>query len=74
MNVSQAVAAAPHLKNALDAIGGPKAIFGRFVGFGADEMDARVPGWAWVIIGAAAGGVAVWMGRNKIERLLDQVR
>jgi hypothetical protein len=70
---SQAVAAAPYVKSAVDAIGGPKAILGRLLGFGQDEMDVGVPKWAWFVMGIAAGGVAVWQFRYEIDTFLDGV-
>jgi hypothetical protein len=74
IGVSDAIAAAPHIRGAINSIGGPKALVGRFLGFGAPEMEAGVPGWAWLVIGAAAGGIAVWMGREKIEHVLEKIR
>lgn len=72
-DVSQAVAAAPHIRRAVDSIGGPKAVFGRILGFGQSEMKAGVPAWAWLIIGAVGGGIAVWHFRYEIDTFLDRV-
>lgn len=69
--VEQAIAAAPHMRGAISAIGGPKGLVGRLLGFGADEMEAGVPGWAWLILGAAGGGLGVWYLRERIERLVE---
>jgi hypothetical protein len=66
------MAAAPHVRGALDAIGGPRGLMGRAFGFGPDELEAGVPWWAWLLIGGAAGGVAVWFTREKIERLIEK--
>ncbi len=71
--INEAIAAAPHLKSALVAVGGPKAVIGRLVGFGQSEMKVGVPGWAWFIIGAAAGGTVAWLGREKIEKLVARI-
>ena len=30
---------------------------------------AGVPAWAWLLIGAAAGGIGVWLTRDRLEKL-----
>jgi hypothetical protein len=69
--LQSAVAAAPQFRGVLDALGGPAGLVGRLLGFGQDELRSGVPGWAWFVMGAAAGGVAVWLGRRQLERLLQ---
>lgn len=51
-------------------LGGPAMIGGRLLGLGADEMDAGVPWWAWFGVGAIAGGAAVYVLRDRIERVV----
>jgi hypothetical protein len=69
--LSQAIGAAPQVKGVFDALGGPGAALGRFLGFGQAELRAGVPGWAWFLMGAGAGAVAMWFGKDQID---DYVR
>lgn len=69
-----AVAAAPHMRGMLASIGGPKAIVGRLLGFGEAEMAAGVPGWAWFMIGAGAGAVGMYFGKDRVQNLLGARR
>jgi len=68
--VEQAVAAAPYANRAFSALGGPKGLVGRLLGFGSDELEAGVPGWAWFMIGAGAGAVVMWFGKDRLQGLL----
>jgi hypothetical protein len=69
--IGQAIGAAPQVKGIFDALGGPGAMLGRFVGFGQNELRSGVPGWAWFLMGAGAGAVAMWFGKDQID---DYVR
>jgi hypothetical protein len=55
----------------LDEMGGPMGLAGRLVGFGADELDAGVPGWAWFAIGGVVGAVAMYYGRDHVARVVE---
>jgi hypothetical protein len=68
MDPMQAAAeAANALKPTLDNVGGPMGLVGRAVGLGADEIDAGIPGWAWLGIGVVAGGIAMYFLRPRVE-------
>jgi len=71
MNPAQAMAAAAVAESTLDSIGGPKGFLGRVVGLGTDELDAGVPGWAWLGIGVMVGGMLTYALRDKIERVVE---
>jgi hypothetical protein len=71
--VEQAITAAPHMRGAVNAMGGPKGMLGRAFGMGPDEMEVGVPWWAWLLIGGAAGGIAVWLTRERLERIAERV-
>lgn len=66
----QAVAAANAAGGVLGTLGGPGRILGRAVGLGDDEMDAGIPGWAWLVIGLAGGAIAAYTLRARIERVI----
>lgn len=65
-----AAAAAGAMKPILDRAGGPLGVVGRTVGLGADEMDAGVPGWAWVGIGVVGGAIAMYFLRPRVEAFI----
>jgi len=67
--IQQAVAAAPQLRSLLESVGGWKGVAGHIVGMGEGEVRAGVPAWAWLLIGAAAGGIGVWLTRDRLEKL-----
>lgn len=62
-------AAAEVLGPAMDEVGGPLGIVGRAIGLGADEIEAGVPGWAWLGIGVVAGGIGMYFLRDKLDAL-----
>jgi len=65
-----AAAAAGAMKPFLDRAGGPLGVVGRAVGLGSDEMDAGVPGWAWVGIGVVGGAIAMYFLRPRVEAFI----
>ncbi len=65
-----AATAAGALKPVLDGVGGPLGIVGRSVGLGADELDAGIPGWAWVGIGVVGGAIAMYFLRPRVEAFI----
>lgn len=65
--IEQAVAFAPVAANAIGKIGGPVGFVGRAFGLGPEEIDAGIPGWAWLVIGAGAGFVAGALSRPYLE-------
>jgi hypothetical protein len=66
--VAQSAAAA---ESVLNEVGGPMGLAGRMVGFGSDELDAGIPGWAWFLMGAAAGATAAYYLHDKIAHLVE---
>lgn len=54
----------------VDNYGGPVGLAGKIIGLGSDELDAGVPWWAWLGVGAIVGGAASYMLRNKIEKVV----
>ena len=68
--MSRAAAAAEFaeaMKPTLDNVGGPMGIVGRVIGLGGDEIDAGVPGWAWLGIGVVGGAIAMYFLRPRVE-------
>jgi len=70
--LGQALGAAPQVKGILDALGGPGAMLGRMVGFGQDELQSGIPGWAWFLMGAGAGAAAMFFAKERLESLLGE--
>lgn len=68
--IQQAVEMAPQAASAIGSIGGPVGFVGRTLGFGADEMEAGVPGWAWFVIGAGIGFAVGAAMRPELEKWL----
>lgn len=65
-HIRGAAAAADALRPTLDTVGGPMGMVGRAVGLGADEIEAGVPGWAWLGIGIVAGGIGMYFLRPRV--------
>ena len=61
--------AAEQAPEMLRRYGGPLGLAGKIIGLGQDEIEAGIPWWAWVGIGALAGSIATYSLRDKIERL-----
>jgi hypothetical protein len=70
--LKNAAAAAEALGPVMDHIGGPVGLAGRLVGFGADEIDAGVPGWAWFGIGMVAGATAMYFLKDRMEAFVER--
>jgi hypothetical protein len=66
--IQAAVTMAPQAASAIGAIGGPVGFVGRVAGFGPDELDAGVPGWAWFVLGAGLGITAGLIARPHVEK------
>ena len=69
--LSGAAQGAQLAEGVLDEMGGPMGRAGRLVGFGGDELDAGIPGWAWFAIGGAIGAVAMYFGRDHVARVIE---
>lgn len=63
-------AMAGQARGMLDGLGGPLGLVGRVCGMGQDEIEAGVPGWAWFGIGVMVGGAAVYLMRERIEKVI----
>lgn len=61
--------AAQQAPQMLKRYGGPVGLAGRALGLGQDELEAGIPWWAWMGIGALAGGIVTYSLRDRIERL-----
>ena len=68
--LGQALGAANVARSLFDGLGGPMGVLGRFAGFGTDEIEAGVPGWAWASIGFLAGAAAAYALHPRIERVV----
>lgn len=68
--IPMGAAVLPMAKNALTSLGGPGKIVGRMAGFGDAEMSSGAPWWALVALGAIGGGAAVWIFRQRIEKVV----
>ena len=55
----------------VDHYGGPVGLAGKLIGLGHDELQAGVPWWSWMAVGALVGGVATYHLRGKIEKVAD---
>jgi hypothetical protein len=47
-------------------------IVGRLAGLGADELDAGVPGWAWLAVGAVAGAAAAYSLHDRLQAFIER--
>lgn len=56
---------------AMGAAGGPLGVVGRVIGLGQDEIQVGIPKWAWFGLGIVAGGLAVYLLRDRIETLVE---
>lgn len=63
--------AAMQTPNMLRRYGGPLGLAGKIIGLGQDEVEAGIPWWAWLGVGALVGGVATYALRSKLERVLE---
>jgi hypothetical protein len=70
MNPEQAMAYATQAHGVLDGLGGPLGLVGRICGLGQDELESGIPGWAWFGMGVVAGGAAVYLMRDRIEKVV----
>ena len=70
MNENHLVAVSGLGSAANEAVGGVRGALGRVVGLGADEMEAGVPGWAWFLIGVAAGVAAGYLAHDPVKERL----
>jgi hypothetical protein len=52
--------------------GGPMALAGRAIGLGADELDAGVPGWAWLGVGVIIGAGAAYALHDRLEGFIKR--
>ena len=50
-------AAAQYAPQVMTRYGGPVGLAGKLVGLGIDELEAGVPWWSWLGVGAIAGAV-----------------
>lgn len=57
-------------EQALDGLGGPMGLVGRVAGLGQDEMNARIPAWAWIGVGAIAGAAITYALKDRIARVI----
>lgn len=68
MNYQQAAQQVPAL---MDRYGGPVGVIGKLVGLGQEEVEAGVPWWGWLGVGAITGGLLVFTFRNKLEQIVE---
>jgi hypothetical protein len=45
----------------------PLSLAGRLTGLSGDEIQAGVPTWAWLTLGAVAGGVLLVMAKRRFS-------
>jgi len=55
-----------------DDLGGAGAIVQRLAGLGGDEIDAGIPGWAYLALGLGAGAALAYIFRGKIEEVVGR--
>lgn len=68
--LDQAFAAADAAQSVVTDLGGPLGMVTRLAGLGSDELDAGVPGWAWLGIGLVVGAGVAYTFRDKLERVV----
>ncbi len=68
--MDQAFAAANAAQSVVTDLGGPLGMVGRLTGLGADELDAGIPGWAWLGIGVVVGGGLAYTLRDRIQKVI----
>ena len=68
--MDQAFAAANAAQSVVTDLGGPLGMVARMAGLGSDELDAGIPGWAWLGIGLIVGGGVAYTFRNRLERVI----
>ena len=68
--MDQAFAAANAAQSVVTDLGGPLGMVGRLTGLGADELEAGIPGWAWLGIGVVAGAGLAYTLRDRIQKVI----
>ncbi len=63
------VSQAKGVKHMTDHYGGPVGLAGKLIGLGQEELQAGVPWWSWLAVGALIGGVSTYHLRGKIEKV-----
>ena len=66
----QAMAAAHAAQSVVTDLGGPLGVVGRVAGMGGDELDAGIPGWAWLGIGLVVGAGVAYTFRDRLEKVV----
>jgi hypothetical protein len=66
------IAGIPEIAGPLVAGYGPMGLVGRFAGLGADELEAGVPGWAWMGVGVVVGVVAAYSLHDRLQAFIER--
>jgi hypothetical protein len=56
----------------LDESRGPMGLAGRAIGLGVDELDAGIPGWAWLGVGVIIGAGAAYALHDRLEAFIKR--
>lgn len=51
---------------------GPMGLAGRAIGLGGDELDAGIPGWAWLSVGVVVGAAASYALHDRLEAFITR--
>ena len=56
----------------MDEVHGPMGLAGRAIGLGVDELDAGIPGWAWLGVGVIIGAGAAYALHDRLEAFITR--